>query len=486
MLENIKITANNINNTNNNINRPKPTTAEQENLVPFDILDPERVNKPLKQEGSELNNQTNVSKNPNSVIEKLLKSLDTAPVLGENIRKLLFSKQFIISNIMTDQLLKSCFEQFAQNIEMNETEMLELLKFQHNNHTKFTGEFFNFLRNAIKLNNNEDFRKVLANFLKSYDCYMSLDKTTKAISNILNSINMNMPDILKETFSSLCAKLLLDNPTNSADINLNLLKNEIIPYLSKYISKTNDFGIIRNYISVLIHNVVRLETGLKDNFSFNVENLFNSLKSSFNLKDNELAELKYALIDNYRSFSANENKSLDNFFKLIETGTKDYSNHTNKLTFDNISESLLINNDVHIPLIHIFLPVNYNGVFMFSELWINKDIKNTYIDEKNKQNHKGNDNDNETIKIFLTFEMDNIGYFETLFISQANHLSMELFVPSLLKNDWKKIKNDIQNILTNNGIEVENLYISESTHKRKFTEVFGTKFIKERGLNVIA
>ncbi|QSX07172.1 hypothetical protein JYG23_07455 [Sedimentibacter sp. zth1] len=483
MLENIKITANNINNTNNNTSRPK-VPDQTENLIPFDILDPTRVNKPLKQEGSELNNQANVAKNPYSVIEKFLQSLDSAPTLSENMRKILFSKQFINSNIKTDPLLKSFFEEFVKDINMDKEKMLEFVKFQYNNNTKFSGKFFDFIRDAIKLNPNSDFKNVVSSFMKSYDCYLSVDETTTAIANILKNINQNMPDILKETFSNFIDKLILDSPTNSADINLNLLKNEIIPYLSKYISKTNDFGIVRDYVSVLIHNIARLETGLKDNFSYSVENMFNYLKFSFNLSDKEISELKYSLINSFREHSAVKNNALDYMFKMIEAGTKDKNNYVNKTTFDDITESLLISNSVQIPLVHIFLPVNFNGVFMFSELWINKEINNNT--EKDKENKKSNDIKNEVFKIFLTFDLQNVGYFETTIVSQGNKLSLEIFVPNALKCNEINIKKDVQNIIKKNGIEVTNIYINESTKQRKFNEVFGTKFIKERGINVIA
>jgi len=283
MLENIKITANNINTTNNNLNRPK-MPEKSENLSPFDILDPNIVNKSLKQEGASFNNQGNIAYNPNSIFVKFLQSLDLAPTLIENMRKILLSKQFINSNIKNNPILKLFFEEFVKDISMDNEKMLDFIKFQHNNYTKFSGEFFDFIRDALKANPNDDFKNLVGSFMKSYDCYLSTDETTKALANILNQISINMPDILKDTFESMTKKLLVDNPESSADINLNLLKNEIVPYLGKYISKTNDFGIIRDYISVLIHNIVRLEKGLKDNFSNNVDNLFNYIKYSFNLK----------------------------------------------------------------------------------------------------------------------------------------------------------------------------------------------------------
>jgi len=144
----------------------------------------------------------------------------------------------------------------------------------------------------------------------------------------------------------------------------------------------------------------------------------------------------------------------------------------------------LVSNNVQIPLIHIFLPVNYNGVFMFSELWINKEI---FDDKVNDENEKENEKENsETFKIFLTFDIDNIGYFETIIFSKNNKISLDIFVPNALKGLTNKIKDDITNIVKKNNLNISNIYVNECTKQRKFNEVFSTKFIKERGINVIA
>ena len=486
MLENIKISANNINSTNNNLNSRAKVPEKPENLSPFDILDPNIVNKSLKQEGASLNNQGgNIAYNPNSIFVKFLQSLDLAPTLIENMRKLLLSKQFVNSNIKNNPLMKLFFEEFVKDINMDNEKMLDFIKFQHNNYTKFSGEFFNFIRNALKASPNDDFKNLIGNFVKSYDCFLSADETTKAIASILNQINDSMPDVLKDTFGAMANKILVDNPEKNADINLNLLKSEIIPYLGKYVAKTNDFGAIRDYISVLVHNIVRLEKGLQNNFSNSVDNLLDYMKYSFNLSDKDISDLKYALINNFRAYSEIKNNSLDFMFKLIDSGVKDTNNYVNKTTFESIEESLLISNNVQIPLVHIFLPVNYNGIFMFSELWISKEIYDENVNENSKDASRKSEN-SDLYKFFLTFDIDNVGYFETIIFSKNNKVSLEIFVPSSLKDFSSKIKTDITNIVKKNNIAISDIYVNECTRQRKFNEVFGTKFIKERGINVIA
>jgi hypothetical protein len=487
MLENIKITANNINSTNNNLNRVR-VPEKPEVLSSFDILDPNIVNKAIKPEQAALNNQNqsgNIAPNPNSVFVKFLQSLDLAPTLIENMRKLLLSKQFVNSNIKTNPLMSLFFEEFVKDIDMDNEQMLDFIKFQHNNYTKFSGEFFTFVRNALKANPSDDFKNVVANFLKSYDCFLSADDSTKAIENILKQITDNMPEILKESFESMANKMILNDPENNAAKNLDLLKSEIIPYLGKYIAKTNDFGIIRDYISVLVHNIVRLEKGLQDNFLDSADVLLEYMKYSFNLSDDNVSELKQALINTFRGSNDIKSNSLDFMFKMIDSGINDDKNHVNKTTFENIQESLLTSNNVQVPLVHIFLPVNYAGVFMFSELWISKEIYDDSVKDGSKKSSKDVENA-DLYKIFLNFDIENIGYFETVILYKNDKISLDISIPNFLKNFSSKIKTDISNIVKKNNISVTDIYVSECTKQRKFNEVFGTKFIKERGINVIA
>lgn len=487
MLENIKISANNINSTANNLNRVK-VPERPEVLSPFDILDPNAVNKALKPEDASLNNQQqkeNIGYNPNSVFTKFLQSLDSSPALIENMRKLLLSKHFVNSNIKTNSLMNLFFDEFLKEISMNDKQMLDFIKFQHNNYTKFSGEFFNFIRNALKANPNDDFKNIVSNFLKNYDCFLSVDDSTKGIANILKQITDNMPEILKETFESMTNKLMLDDANKNAELNLSLLKNEIIPYLGKYVAKTNDFGIVRDYISVLVHSIVRLEKGLQDSFLDSADSLLDYMKYSFNLTDNDISELKQALIDTFRESSSIKSDSLDFMFKMIDSGIKDNMNHVNKTTFEGIEESLLTSNNVQVPLIHIFLPVNFGGVFMFSELWISKEIHEENIKDASKNSAKDTEN-LDIYKIFLNYDIENVGYFETVILSKNNKISLDIFIPSSLKNLSSKIKNDIVDIARKNNISVSNIFVNECTKQRKFNEVFGKKFIKERGINVIA
>jgi hypothetical protein len=226
---------------------------------------------------------------------------------------------------------------------MDGNEIINFLKFQQNSYTKFHGDFFNSLRTILKNNsNNTDFKGILRNFLKSYDCFVSVNETYNSIQSSLKNIYNSLPKVLKEPLGNLIDKLILDNYTNSSDLNLTLLKNEILPFIGRYIAKMNDFGPVRDYVSVLVHNIVRLESSSKENFSTDLDNLFDYLKFNLNIGEKNLQNIKLSLINNYETTKNIKGDSIDSFIKLIESGIKDSDNIVNKGVMEDITESLLL------------------------------------------------------------------------------------------------------------------------------------------------
>lgn len=471
---------NNINVKTNNpindnvLNKPK---IKPEQVLPFDVIDPTKVTKTPKQDPSNQTGQNLFNYNPDSVFEKFIKSLQNSPVLAEGARKLLLNKQFINHNINSDPVLKPLFESLLKTMEMNDAEILNFLKFQQGTYTKFHGEFFNALRTLLKDNsNNKDFNAVLKNFLRSYDCFVSVEETNKSINAALKNIERTIPEMLKRPFNEMAEKLIFDN-SKGIDLNLNLLKNEIIPFIGRYISKMNDFGPVRDYVSVLIHNTVRLETASKDNFSDDLESLFEFIRYNFDVDENYMESLKMSLVHTYETASNVRNDLIESFLKLLEAGSRDSESLANKGVMDDMTESLLFSRNVHIPLTHIFLPLNYNGMFMFSELWIGKEYEDI-PDKKRKAEYQ------QSYKVFITFDIQNLGYFETTLVLKESGLALDIYVPGSLSEHIEKIKDDLSTLLSKNNLSVTNMTVQEIVRKRKFNDVFSNLTERKSGIDV--
>ena len=110
------------------------------------------------------------------------------------------------------------------------------------------------------------------------------------------------------------------------------------------------------------------------------------------------------------------------------------------------------------PFTHIFLPVNYNGQFMFSEIWIEKNDeaakKGTFSYEENP------------IHIFLNFEIKQLGHFEASIVLSGNNINLELSCPSSLSQEQNKISKSISEILSSNGFNSEHIKLNTDNSKK--------------------
>ncbi|NLJ59038.1 MAG: hypothetical protein GX339_09365 [Tissierellia bacterium] len=465
---------NNINVKTNNyisenlVNKPKIKTE-----VAHEVVDPTKVTKTAKQDADSQVRQELFNYNPNSVFDKFIKSLQSSPVLSESIKKLLLNKQFINNNIKTDPLLSMFFESFLENIEMNDGEILDFLKFQQSTYNKFQGEFFEKLRNLLINNpNNEDLKSLVKNFLRTYDCFVSVEETNKSINTALKHIRIHIPEILRTTLDEMTEKLYFTRGSIAGD--LNILKNEIIPFLGSYISKMNDFGLVRDYVSVLVHNLIRLEFAADNNFSDDLENLFDFLKYNFNMDEKQVEELKISLITSYENLSKVKNSSMDSFLSLLEKGALKSESPVNRSLMADMNDSLLLGHNVNIPLIHMFLPLSYRGMFMFSEIWIGKESSREKTKDQYYEQHKA----------FITFDIQHLGYFEMILVLRGSKLFLDIQVPGNLSIYGEKIKKDLNKLLSKNNIEAESIQVSECVKVRRFNEVFSNLTERKNSVDV--
>ena len=456
---------------NNHISDNAVTKLKPKTEIPFDVTDPAKVTRTPEKESESQVKQELFNYNPDSVFDKFVKSLQNSPVLSASAKKLLLSKQFINGNIKKDPILSVFFESFLKNIEMNDSEILEFLKFQKGTYTKFQGEFFNELRNLLIADDRKDFKVILNNFLRSYDCFVSVEETNKSIGAAIKNIERNLPDILKATFNEMTEKLILD--AKYTDLNLGILKNEVIPFLGKYISRMNDFGILRDYVSVLVHNLIRLEFSSKDIFSDELENLFAYLKYNFDIDDKQMDILKKSFIDTYETTSSAKNDSVKAFLTLLKDGAAKSESPVNKSLMKEMADSILFSHNVNIPLIHMFLPLNYNGMFMFSEIWIGR--------EEHKKARPGYE---QTYKVFITFDIQNLGYFESILKLSKNKLVLDIYVPCGISSYTEKIRKDLDALLCKNGIITEGVNVRECVKVRRFNEVFSNLTERKNSVDV--
>ena len=148
---------------------------------------------------------------------------------------------------------------------------------------------------------------------------------------------------------------------------------------------------------------------------------------------------------------ANQNGFYDSLISIFSQGTNHKAGLNQNLLTD-AWNALLLDNSVHMPYTHIFLPVIFAGRFMFSEMWIEK--QDIYDNEPSK-------NQVESSKhIFLKFFIEDLGSFEANLELIDKDLNLKWNYPPALHPKNNEINAALSAIFAQNGFKAENIILT--------------------------
>lgn len=457
-------------------NTGRPSAVSQNDTLIQNIADPTRVTRPDGKNVNSENDNNRFSLEHKSNFDKFVQIIKNTPSLAQLLSEMMILKSdSIVSSGMEETIAKQISE-FMELMKMSETEVFDFLKQQSDSSLKFKGPFFDMLRQAISDDGSLKLKTDILEFLKVYNDTTSNEHVLKNITTNLKNLEVYLPKSFSEKFSILVNRIITDaKGVDSAGINASnsaLLKNEIIPFLSAYVGRTHDMGIVRDFITMLTLNIARYENGNKDNYEIALKSIlgYNVIKEKLYSMDPD--QLRTILSpEEYK----NENSNLmDKLLDIIERGVKGDAGYEHKAAFNNILSSFLMNESVYMPLIHMMLPLNINGNLFFSELWIDPDNKNS----------QSNTEDEKAVKVLIKFDIDQVGYFEVILLSRNNKVDLHLYYPEKLAILENEIKKGISAIMDKNNISFNSLYIDKCVKPKLISEVFPQIYERKDSVNV--
>lgn len=426
--------------------------------------------------------------NQNSVYSRFITQLASTPNLAQTLKKVMFEAFSMEGKPVKAGQLNSILAELSEKLKLSPDQIVEALQYQNENQTKFSGGLFDSMRELLATNkSNKEFESLLGRFLKAYNGYFSTESTLNAIISNLKQIGTSMPISYSNQLDLLIAKLSLDAtagvPADAAasalqsetlDQNLLVLKREVIPFLSNYVGMTNDFGRARDTITLLISNIARLNTSSRDDVISKFVDLLDFCKFTFDMEDHIIDQLKLNFANRLSDQNKPSNDMFDSIAKLLSQGSAKEESYTSRAMYKDIATTLLLDNSVFMPLNHLFLPINYQGKFMFSEIWIEKDGKGQFTTADNKP----------ITKMMINFDIKGTGFFEAVLWISEDNVDVELNYPSTIATKTGNIRDDVADILRKNGLKVNNLVLSMDAPPRKVQEVFKNLFDTRRGIDV--
>ncbi|SFG24474.1 hypothetical protein [Oribacterium sp. WCC10] len=391
--------------------------------------------------------------------------------LTEDMVQLLFTDGAALQS-MGDSEIQELMNQLFQEIELQDPkELMDFIESQQQAQVKFSGELFDGLRNILHQEISQPFRDVILDFIKTYNNYASSEHLLNQMESLGDDIESLLLPSSREDFEKLMEQLDKDAAPGNTEKNAEVINKEIIPFLSKYVAKTHNYGPVRTASVLFSLYAVKYEDGnenqLKQLFAKMVKN--NDFRMLFKGDPEEALQ---KAIENLKPQSEKATNFPQMLTKLIQKGTEGSAGAENVDKYYQVLNHLLMNESVYMPLLHMLIPFRYQDKNVMSEMWVDPDAERDDPDAAKKQ------------KIFIKFSIQNVGNFELISMINNGSVNMHLFVPPTLNETPDNISKNVQDILKKNGLNVKNMELGVLTRSHRVDEVFPEIKDKEKGINV--
>ena len=221
-------------------------------------------------------------------------------------------------------------------------------------------------------------------------------------------------------------------------------------------------------------NIARYENSSKEGIISAFESLlgYNVIKNKYgNMEINEFTDFLLNMNTNKQSEDSLNSKLIN----IIERGINGEAGYENIDVFKGILSSMLMNESVYMPLIHIMLPMNINENLMFSEIWIDTDDESS-ASGRSRQDRK--------MKLLVKFDIKDVGFFDMIILYSDSKIDMQLFCPDKILKLDKALKTSISGLIEKNGFGVNNLSVDAGHEPLSISEVFHKIYERKNEVNV--
>ena len=135
---------------------------------------------------------------------------------------------------------------------------------------------------------------------------------------------------------------------------------------------------------------------------------------------------------------------------------------------------MLINESVYMPVNHFILPLEWNGKFLFSELWVDPDAGQA--DENGRKRR--------CTKLLFKIDVQPLGAFDVLMVSVDKEVGMNIFCPEKVLPFSGQIEQTLGQILERNGLKNGGVSVRKMQRPLTLTEVFPQIFERKNSVNV--
>ncbi len=457
-----------------NLNQFRPGQLQESDLK---VQNPVITDKVVRPDGQESTGQTREQKlklNYESNFQAFVKELGRHPEAAKSLARLLqsgflFQVESGIGTNMAQEIAA-----FLEMIATDQSGMWGVVENQLAAASRFQGPFFDLLRRALSENPSTDLQQEILSFLKKYTDRTSAGHIQERMKNVLqeclNKMLKSQAQALREKMDGLFSGSQVPDGQDIAR-----LKEEVLPFLNSYISASHDRGSLREMTALLAQLLARYENGSREGLMASFRRLegYAGFQKVFgSLSEEQMAQI----LDRLEGEQGRGSVANDRLVQILEMGMKGLAGTDGRQNAVNMLRSMLMNESVFMPVLHMVFPMNVDNRFLYSEMWVDPDAGRP---DEGADGGKG-----RAVKALIKFDIQEVGFFDLFLFYYDGKVDMQLNYPERYKDREKQIKEEMSRICAERGIGFRSLVFGSSSESIPLSEAFPEISMRRNTVNV--
>lgn len=364
-------------------------------------------------------------------------------------------------------------QQLFSELNLLPEEIVDELLNQENSSTAFKGEFFDFLRDVLAENKSPDFKKAVISVLKAVNCEKSKTDILRALSASFGFLSTHM-----KPSHEVSDKLLAISERfaeEGAEEEFSEIKSDALSVLLEVERSVLFNTQTERLISMIRYNISRFNND-PDFLTSSVNHLMTMLREG---DKSEFLQLLYDHLAYYENRSRQNELSDSKVMNIITDILKLQSESEEIKALDSesvesIIHSMLSSPSNFTPLLHFIIPVEYEDVASFAEIWIDPDEEKGPSDQDIMRR----------IHMLIVFDMDNLGKMETELFVRDDDIDLSIYCSEDVKEYVQSLAKDLRKCADFSDYRINSVNVRTLKQPRSLVDVFDGLSIKRSGINV--
>lgn len=362
---------------------------------------------------------------------------------------------------------------------------------QENSTTTFKGAFFDFLRAALSEGENPEILEATLRLLKAVNSALDGRDALDSVANNLQFLSESLAPSRELSMKLYELSQAFRQPVSGE--KLTELKSRILPLFSEIENSILFSPKLAKILPLVIYNLSR--------YNINTSRIAEAAEKFVRLIENDSQKEEFAkalgsiLARVQNAGQEGTESSLDKsagkpftdpqysrvmntLANIISSRKSDESlSPVSKSRLENVIYSLLSSPSNFTPLLHFVIPVRYENIDSFAEIWINPN------GEEDEAPSSG-DGSPKCIHLLIVFDISGIGQFEAELFARGRTIDFSLFCPPEHIESFASLERTLRQSIANSGYRFRNVTVGKLERIRSLMEVFASLPLRRMGIDI--